>query len=114
MVLIMKRNEDKLSPKSKSILKKLGTNIKTARKRRKLSIDEMASRMFVSRQTLIRLEAGNHGVSLNVLLNALLVLGLESELGMIASPDNDTLGKALEIQNLPGKVKKKTKPDLDF
>jgi DNA-binding XRE family transcriptional regulator len=42
----------------------LGEQIQIARKRRQMTLDEMSSRMFVTRKTLFRLENGLPGVSL--------------------------------------------------
>lgn len=103
-----------LSPKANIILKTLGKNIKTARKRRSLSLAEMSSRMYVTQQTLIRLEAGEPGVSLQVLINALHVLGLENSLSELANPMTDELGLSLEKRLLPEKIRKNRKTDIDL
>ena len=48
----------------------LGRQIQLARKRRGLTMQEMADRMFVTRKTLTRLESGDPGVSVGVLASA--------------------------------------------
>ncbi len=83
----------------------LGEQVRIARKRRGLTMDEMAGRMFVSRQTLARLEKGEPGVSLGVLAAALWVLGLERDIGAVAAPDRDEVGKFRERQSLPKRVR---------
>lgn len=110
----MLSRKDRITPNAKAVLKKLGENIKIARKRRSLSQAEMASRMFVSQQTLIRLEAGDPGVSLHVLVNALHILGMDNTLMSVASPESDSLGLSLEKQRLPVKIRKKTKKEIDL
>ena len=93
----------------------LGDRIRLARKRRSLTMEEMASRMFVTRKTLARLEKGDPGVSLAVFTAALWVLGLEKNLLEIAVPEHDKVGLFREKQRLPKRVRpKKSKDELDF
>lgn len=96
-------------------VRQLGERIKIARKRRALTMEEMASRMFITRKTLARLENGNPGVSIAVLTSALWVLGLEKDLLEIAVPERDKVGIFRERQRLPKRVRaSKGKEDLDF
>ena len=95
----------------------LGERIRLARKRRGLTMQEMASRMFVTRKTLARLEKGEPGVSLAVLTAALWVLGLENDLKNLANPEQDTVGIFHERKRLPERVRSAQsdqKDDLDF
>ena len=95
----------------------IGAHISLARKRRSLTMDEMASRMFVSRKTLSRLEKGESGVSLAVLASALWVLGLEKDLQAIAAPEKDSIGIFHERKKLPKRIRtvQVTRQDkLDF
>ena len=78
-------------------------------------MEDMASRMFVTRKTLARLENGNPGVSLAVFASALWVLGLEKDLHEIAVPVLDKVGIYRERQRLPERVRSSgSKDDLDF
>lgn len=52
-----------------------------------MSATEMAERMGVSRMTLHRLERGDASVSLGSLVRALGILGLESDLELLAADD---------------------------
>jgi transcriptional regulator with XRE-family HTH domain len=93
----------------------LGEHIRIARKRREMTLEEMASRMFVTRKTLSRLENGDPGASLGVLASALWVLGFEKDLLAIAHPEQDRVGIYRERQRLPKRVRpSKTQHDLDF
>jgi transcriptional regulator with XRE-family HTH domain len=104
-----------LPPEVADALSHLGQNIGIARRRRKITLEEMASRMFVTRKTLSRLENGTPGVSLAVLASALWVLGFEKDLLEIAHPEKDKVGMYRERQRLPKRVRpSKTKDDLDF
>ncbi len=104
-----------LPPVMGDSLSRLGQHIRIARKRRKITLEEMASRMFVTRKTLSRLENGAPGVSLAVLASALWVLGFEKDLLQIADPEKDKVGMYQERQHLPQRVRtSKTKNNLDF
>jgi len=97
------------------VISKLGEHIRVARKRREMTLDDMASRMYVTRKTLARLENGDSGVSLGVMASALWVLGLEKDLKEIAIPENDKVGNYRELQRLPKRVRSsKPKDNLDF
>ena len=80
----------------KQKLTEVGQQIRLARKRRKMTMQDLAGRMFVTRKTLGRLEAGDPGVSLGVLAAALLALGLEDDLTRLAGPEDDTVGNILD------------------
>lgn len=55
-------------------------------------MEDMASRMFVNRKTISRLENGDGGISMAVFASALWVLGLEKDMLDVASPEHDTVG----------------------
>ncbi|MCP4579431.1 MAG: helix-turn-helix domain-containing protein [Deltaproteobacteria bacterium] len=94
---------------------RLGEHIRIARKRRAITMEEMASRMFVTRKTLSRLENGAPGVSLAIFASALWVLGLEKDLLNVALPEEDEVGTFLERRRLPKRVRtSKTMDELDF
>jgi len=104
-----------MPPEVNDIIVSLGQHIQIARKRREMTLDEMSSRMFVSRKTLSRLENGAPGVSLAVLASALWVLGFEKDLLKIADPENDAIGIFKDRQRLPKRVRNSQKTDdLDF
>lgn len=96
-------------------ISQLGSRIRIARKRRRISSEEMAKKMFVSRKTLFRLENGDPGVSLGIFASALWALGLDRELLPIADPEQDKIGIFHERRNLPQRIRKKgEKNKLDF
>jgi transcriptional regulator with XRE-family HTH domain len=97
------------------IIARLGERIRIARKRRAVTMEDMAARMFVNRKTLSRLENGEAGISLAVFAAALWVLGLEKDLLEMASPEHDTVGIFRERQRLPKRVHPSKNPeDLNF
>ena len=101
-------SKESLPPELKTGLTKLGENIRTARKRRQWTIEEMASRMFVTRQTLSRLEHGDPGATLSVMVSALWVLGLEKQILNVAVPEEDKAGIFLERKHQPERVRKRS------
>ncbi len=102
-----------LPPEVADNISRLGEHIRVARKRRAMTLDDMSSRMFVTRKTLSRLENGDPGVSMAVLASALWVLGLDKDLRGIADPEKDKVGIHKERQRLPKRVRP-SKPTLDL
>ena len=88
-------------------LRKLGSDIRDARLRRRITAAVVAERASISRTTLFNLERGNPGVSAGTLATVLFVLGLEGRLGELADVRNDERGLALEEERLPKRVRVK-------
>lgn len=85
-----------------SIWQGLGERIVTARRRRRWSQLELARRAGISRQTLIRLEAGDMGARLETLSRVLNALSLSLEpLEAIADPASDAVGLSEELARTP-------------
>lgn len=82
-------------------LRKLGRDIAVARRKRRISTADMAARLFVSRDTLWRLERGEPTVSAGTLATAVFVLGLHDRLANLAAPAKDELALSLDEQRLP-------------
>lgn len=97
-------------------IRELGQNIRLARKKRGLTMEDMASRMFVTRKTLKRLEDGESTVSLGVVASALLVLGLDKDLEKLADPATDNVGNMLDKEKYgkTQRVRSKKAVDMDF
>ncbi len=90
----MARTQYPLSPALSKLAAGLGQRIELARRRRDLSATLFAERIGVSRNTLMRLEAGDAAVALGTYLKALRVLGLEADIDKVAS--DDSLGRKLQ------------------
>lgn len=86
-------------------LRKLGEDIRDARRRRKLTMAIVAGRAFTSRKTLQRVEAGDHGVSIGIYASVLQALGLLDGLAMVADPASDKVGLSLSAADLPKRVR---------
>jgi transcriptional regulator with XRE-family HTH domain len=95
-------------------LARLGHNIRTARLRRKLRIEDVAERMGVSRFTLADVEKGNPTTSAVAYFSALWALGLLDHAEVLADPDRDEEGKALESARQPKRAARPRTLDNDF
>jgi transcriptional regulator with XRE-family HTH domain len=76
-----------LQPGCIEVISLVGANIKLARKRRNLSMAQVAERAAIPRAVLIRIEKGDPWVSLGFVFNVLSVLGLQEDLSKIAADD---------------------------
>ena len=85
-------------------LRKLGADIRDARRRRRLPKAVVAERPFTSRSTLQRVEAGDTNVGIGIYAAVLLALGLLDGLGQLADIGNDPVGQALASAELPKHV----------
>jgi transcriptional regulator with XRE-family HTH domain len=90
-------------------LRKLGRELALARRKRGISTEDMASRLFVSRNTLWRLERGDPTVSSGTLATAAFVLQLHDRLANLAAPSTDALALALDEKRLPIRIRR-TRP----
>lgn len=86
-------------------LRKLGDDIVTARKRRRLTTTVVAERAFISRNTLARAERGDPGVSLGIYATILFILGLAEGIGELADPAADIVGQSLDAERLPQRTR---------
>jgi transcriptional regulator with XRE-family HTH domain len=88
------------------VLRKLGRDLAVARRKRGLSTMDMASRLFVSRDTLWRLERGDPTVAVGTLATAAFVLELQDRLADLAAAEKDVLGLSLEEQRLAKRIRR--------
>lgn len=86
-------------------LRKLGLDIRDARRRRRLPAEVVAERAFTSRPTLRRIEAGDTGVSMGIYAAVLQALGLLDGLAELADPGRDETGLALAAAALPKRAR---------
>jgi transcriptional regulator with XRE-family HTH domain len=87
-----------LLPKYQKIFDGIGENIKLARKRRKLTTEQVAERAGIHRATLHRVEKGDPTVAIGHYFNVLRVLNLESDFSKIAK--DDEFGRKLQDLDL--------------
>ena len=86
-------------------LRKLGHDIRDARRRRRIPVAILAERASVSRTTLNKVEKGEPGVSLGIYATVLFVLGMIDRLADVADPRHDSVGLELEEENLPERIR---------
>ena len=96
------------------LLQQVGQNIRTARIRRNLTILELANRVHVDERTISRLEKGDPSINFKNLVTVLMVFGLEDSVFDIAHPNADEVGRALELQKQPKRVRKMDQLSDDF
>ena len=87
-------------------LRKLGRDLALARRKRAISTSDMAVRLFVSRDTLWRMERGDPTVALGTLATAIFVLGLHDRLANLAAPASDELALNLDERRLPQRIRR--------
>src|SRR5436190_11720634 len=86
-------------------LRKLGHDIRDARRRRRIPVAILAQRASISRTTLNKVENGDSGVSLGTYATVLFVLGMVDRLADVADPRHDTVGLELEEEHLPERIR---------
>lgn len=91
-------------------LRKLGADMRDARRRRHLPMAVVAERAFTSRSTLQRIEAGDATVGIGIYAAVLQALGLLDGLGEIADIGRDSVGQALASAALPARVRIRRAP----
>jgi len=87
-------------------LRKLGHDIRDARRRRRIPVAIMAERASISRTTLNKVEKGEPGVSMGTYATVLFVLGMADRLADLADPKNDSVGMTLEEERLPQRIRR--------
>lgn len=86
-------------------LRKLGGDIRDARRRRRIPTATMAQRASISRTTLGKVEKGDPGVQLGTYATVLFVLGLTNRLAELADLRHDKAGLELEEEQLPQRIR---------
>lgn len=92
-------------------LRKLGSDIRNARKRRRLTMALVSERASISRATLSKLEKGDPGVSIGIFASVLHAIGLLNNLEEAADLSKDPLGRMLDEENLPERVRYSSKTE---
>lgn len=73
-------------------LGRIGEGLRIARVRRRMTQEELASRVGTTFHTIRRIEQGAPGTSVGVYLKALWVLGLFEDVRLLADPNRDREG----------------------
>ncbi len=86
-------------------LRKLGQDLRDARRRRRMPVALVAERASISRVTLGKIERGDPGVSLGNYAMTLFVMGLADRLADLADVRMDATGLELDEERLPVRIR---------
>ena len=86
-------------------LRKLGRDIRDARRRRRIPMQLLAERADISRSTLTAIERGHPGVAFGSYTMVLYILGFLDRLSDLADVSKDVVGLLLEQECLPQRVR---------
>jgi transcriptional regulator with XRE-family HTH domain len=89
----------------KRALRKVGQDLRDARLRRRIPMKLMAERARISRVTLSKVEKGDPSVSMGIYASVLFVLGMTARLADLVDANADELGRALEGERLPKRIR---------
>jgi len=107
MDVIRKRHSATRTPNpARRALRKLGHDIRDARRRRRIPVAIMTQRASISRMTLNKVEKGEPGVAMGIYATVLFVLGMTDRIGDLADPNDDDVGLALEEEHLPQRIRR--------
>lgn len=95
------------SKRAQRALRQMAENLKTARLKRRIAIEDFADRVGVSARTITRLEKGDDGVSTGTLAMACLVLGEIDRIHDLLDPASDDTALLLERDLLPKRIRAK-------
>ena len=87
-------------------IKKLGTDLSLARRRRNMTQAMLAERLGASVMTVRRMEDGHPGTALQYLARALQVFGELEKLNVLLDSAQDTVGLILMDERVPVRVRK--------
>src|SRR5688572_8077366 len=86
-------------------LKRLGTNLRTARLRRGLTIAEVAEKIGAGVRAVVNAEKGKASTGIAVYAALLWVFDLLNQLDEVADPAKDTEGQALALAREPSRAR---------
>ena len=81
-------------------MERMGEQIMLARKRRHLSMQDVADRATLTRLTVSKVEHGDPTVAMGIYARVLYALGLERDIALIAA--DDAIGRDLQDAHLIG------------
>lgn len=95
-------------------LKRLGANLRTARLRRNLTIDDMAEKIGTGQRAVADAERGKPSTGIAVYTAMLWALDLIDHMADVADPGRDEEGQALALARERGRARPKTELSNDF
>lgn len=95
-------------------IRQLGGNLRTARLRRNITIQEMADKIGTGPRPVADAEKGKPSTGIAVYVAMLWALGLLEPLADVAAPERDDEGQALALAREPRRASQKSDLDNDF
>ena len=86
-------------------LRKLGHDIRDARRRRRIPVAILAERASIGRMTLNRMRRATRALRLGAYATVLFALGMVDRLADVADPRHDSVGLELEEEHLPERIR---------
>jgi DNA-binding XRE family transcriptional regulator len=86
-------------------LRKLGEDMKDARRRRRIPTELMAERASISRTTLNKIEKGEPTVAIVAYIRVLFILGMLDRVNELVDVRFDRLGQHLDMDRLPKRIR---------
>ena len=86
-------------------LKKFGSDIRSARLRRRLRMGRAAERAGISTKTLASIEKGETGVSVGNVAAVIYALGMGTPFSELLDQKNDAFGLMLDEERLPKRAR---------
>lgn len=83
----------------------IGEHLRTWRKLQRLTIEQVAERAGVNRNTVSRLERGDPGVGFDTVLNVARAVGVLDQLIRSVDPYETDIGRARADETLPQRVR---------
>ena len=105
--LKMSKIEEIMPANLKRAIRKLGHDINTARRRRKLTVAMMTQRAGISKPTYLRVEKGDPNVSFGIYCMVLFALGEADRISDLLDISRDETGLLLDEARLPKRVRTK-------
>jgi len=95
-------------------IRRLGTNLRIARLRRNLTLEEVAERLGASRYVVAHAEGGKPTTSIAVYVGLLWAYGLLDQFSSLADPAEDKEGLALSLAKGRSNARRVEALDNDF
>ena len=99
------RSSSTLPIPARRALRKLGHDLRDARRRRRIPVAIAAQRASISRTTLVKIEKGDPGVAFGIYATVLFVMGMVERIADLADPKHDAVGLQLDEEHLPQRIR---------
>jgi DNA-binding XRE family transcriptional regulator len=95
-------------------LKRLGANLRTARLRRNLTIEDIAEKIGTGRRAVAEAEKGKPSTGIAVYAALLWTMDMLDQISEVADPTQDEEGQRLALSREPSRAKHPKESDNDF